>query len=110
MPITWNSCDSLRNVFASPGRSPAASGNRRLHRRRDIIRTLVQRIEIGREAIQIVFRRDAERTRLRVPGNVYTGVVRGLGGAEQPGRKFLTLDVYYGTVTCSERSQTRRAC
>jgi hypothetical protein len=68
MPITWNSCDSLRNVFASPGRSPAASGNRRLHRRRDIIRTLVQRIEIGREAIKIVFRRDAERTRLGYPG------------------------------------------
>jgi hypothetical protein len=42
IPINWNTCDSHRTVFAR-------------HRRRDMIRTLVQRIDIGPEVIRIVF-------------------------------------------------------
>jgi hypothetical protein len=70
------------------------------HRRRDIIRTVVPRIEIGREVIKIVFRgmpdaRGSEpesvvvrviagvkELRLHASGNIHPGVVSGFG-AEQ---------------------------
>jgi hypothetical protein len=57
MSTNWNTCDLRRTVVVSLA---AALGphlaNFGSHRRRDMIRTLVQRIEIGPEVIKMVFR------------------------------------------------------